>query len=110
MESNDEDERSCSVIKLPKALDSSTTSDFENSLSEVSIAAGRAVVLDMTCTEFVSSAGIRLLILAADRCNKAGSVLRLAGLTSNVAYTLKICGLLSHFSVFDTIEEASRSL
>ncbi|MCH1496102.1 MAG: STAS domain-containing protein [Rubripirellula sp.] len=110
MESTDESKPSYFVIKLPKVLDNVSAESMQSSLDDVSLSDGQVMVLDMTSTEFISSAGIRLLIVVTEKFRKIGGQVLLAGLSKNVQYTLKICGLSKRFSLHESVETAIASL
>ena len=110
MVSTDESKPSYFVIKLPKVLDNLSAESMQASLQEISLSDGQVMVLDMTETEFISSAGIRLLIVITEKFRKIGGQVLLAGLSKNVQYTLKICGLSKRFSLHTSVESAIKSL
>ena len=110
MESTDESKPSYFVIKLPKVLDNVSAESMQSSLDDVSLSDGQVMVLDITSTEFISSAGIRLLIVVTEKFRKIGGQVLLAGLSKNVQYTLKICGLSKRFSLHESVETAIASL
>ena len=110
MVSTDESKPSYFVIKLPKVLDNLSAESMQASLQEISLSDGQVMVLDMTETEFISSAGIRLLIVITEKFRKIGGQVLLAGLSKNAQYTLKICGLSKRFSLHASVESAIKSL
>ena len=110
MPSTDKSKPKYFVIKLPKVLDNSSANAMEMAVKDASLANGQYMLLDMTETNFISSAGIRFLIIATEKFHKIGGQVLLAGLSKNVQYTLKICGLSKRFAVYASTEDAIASL
>ena len=60
----------------------------------------RDLILDLSTCDFVSSAGIRYLIVANDHFKKREGVVALCGATENVLQVLLISGLNRTFRMF----------
>lgn len=86
-------------------LDSNSSAAFEERLLKV-INETAAVVLDMSGFHYVSSAGLRVLLMAAKKSKAAGHKLALCGLTPEVRMVFDISGFLALFSIYPTREEA----
>lgn len=97
------------LIALPKSLDVMTVGPLEKETLRLDVKAGQDLILDMSAVEYVSSAGIRFLLMANSHWKKGGQATRIAGMCSNVEQTLKVCHLLHHFQVFATVEDAVQS-
>ena len=85
------------VVKLSGRLDSSTAKPAEDGLS-VAISGPETprVVIDLTGLAYISSAGLRILLLTNKKIRNAGGQLALCGLGANVREVFSISG-------FDTI-------
>ena len=79
--------------------------DFESRI----LAGARQIVLDLKSVEFISSAGLRTILLAQKQARQNDGDLRLAGSSSRILKTLKLSGYTSIFKLFDTAEEAAAS-
>ena len=86
-------------------LDSNSSPAFEDVLLKV-INEAAAVVLDMTGFHYVSSAGLRVLLMAAKKSKSAGNKLALCGLTPEVRMVFEISGFLALFLIYPTPDEA----
>lgn len=86
-------------------LDSNSSAAFEDCLIKV-INEEPAVVLDMSGFNYVSSAGLRVLLMAAKKSKAAGHRLALCGLTPEVYTVFDISGFLALFSIFADCGEA----
>jgi anti-sigma B factor antagonist len=67
------------------------------------------VVVDLSRTEYVDSAGLGTLVLLNKEARAAGSCLVLAGLTEHVRDLLRLVRLDEVFTIAATVEEAARA-
>jgi len=82
-----------SSLQMKGRIDSSTAKSFED-LVLPCIADGRkALVLDLGQVDYVSSAGLRVIVLASKRALGLGVGFALCSLQENVAEVLDISGL-----------------
>lgn len=79
-------------------LDSNSSAAFEDRLMKI-IDEESAVVLDMSGFNYVSSAGLRVLLSAAKRSKATGHRLALCSLTPEVRMVFDISGFLTLFSI-----------
>ena len=66
------------------------------------------VVIDLTNTEYVDSAGLGTLVLLNKEARAAGGCLVLAGLSEHVRDLLRLVRLDEVFTIASTVEEAAR--
>jgi anti-sigma B factor antagonist len=70
---------------------------------------GRAtVIIDLSRTEYVDSAGLGTLVLLNKEARAAGGCLVLAGLSDHVRDLLRLVRLDEVFTIAATVEEAAR--
>lgn len=67
-----------------------------------------AAVVDMSSVEYLSSAGIRVLLALAKEVKRRGGVMALAGVQEYPLKVLKMAGFHSIFSIVPGVEEAVR--
>jgi anti-anti-sigma factor len=101
------------VLGLSNRLDSATAKLVEDKIVGLITAGNHRLVLDLAELEYVSSAGLRVFLLAAKRLKAANGALALSGLTDNVRQTFDIAGFSSIFSIHASraaaIEHVGRS-
>lgn len=68
------------------------------------------VVLDLRQVSFLDSSGLGLLIALLKRVAQRGGDLKLAGLQGGVRVVFEITRTSKVFAIFDTVEEAVRSI
>jgi anti-anti-sigma factor len=93
------------VIALDGDLDSSTAPSTQGGLEELLPDSGTAV-LDLSDMSYMSSAGLRVLLLAHRQAGSTGISLVLAGTQDSVRETMSATGFLDFFVVVDSVDEA----
>lgn len=96
-----------SLIKVTGRVDSSTAPKLESVLNEVMEQGTYRIAVDMSELDFISSAGIRVLITGAKtarRWNRGD--LYIAALPSHIQDTFELAGLTRVFKIFPTVVEA----
>ena len=68
------------------------------------------ILLDLSRTSYLSSAGLRVLLLVYRQAQHSGSVLALAGLGDDVREVMSATGFLDFFTVADTVEHGLEAL
>ena len=94
------------VLGLFKRLDSTTARAVEERILGAVDAGDHRLVLDLTQLDYISSAGLRVLLVAANRLKVAGGKLALCGLNDHVREVLDIAGLTSLLSIHPSREAA----
>jgi anti-sigma B factor antagonist len=100
------DHKRVSVVAVSGRIDGSTAGEFEAALTGVTDAGNNNIVLDMSDVDFVSSAGLRVLVNARKAVNSGGGKIVLAEPSQQVVETLDIAGLDVLFEQFDDRETA----
>ena len=97
------------IIRVNGRVDASTYGQLESTLKEY-IDTGRThLVLEMDGTEFLSSAGVRVLISAQKALKPRGGKLVIAQPSERVKDVLDLAGLESLFPVYDSTVAALAS-
>ena len=96
---------------LQGRLDSNTAPDFENRvLQDGVLQGGVPLILDCAGLEYVSSAGLRVILLLVRKATPMGIALGFAGLRSNVRSVLEISGMLGLLKTHESVEAATVAL
>ena len=102
---------SASVVRLMERVDSITCQEVESALQAAMAANPRHVICDCTGTKYISSAGLRVFLLAAKNLKRAGGQLALVCGKSNYVYeVLELTGITHIVPVFETVDEAMAGL
>ena len=94
------------VVKVSGRVDSLTAPDLEKALQELMDTNHNQIVLDLQDTDYMSSAGLRVLVASLKAAKKNGGLLRLAQPSSRVHEVLDLAGLTPVFDVYPDVVEA----
>jgi anti-anti-sigma factor len=93
------------VVHLAGRLDSSSAPELERLLLEQFTAGLKRLVFDFSALDYVSSAGLRVILLAGKKLRAAQGKLALVGLRDMVREVFEMSGFLTLFAVTDTVDE-----
>lgn len=96
------------ILGLSKRLDATTAKIVEDRILGLIEAGDHRLVLDLARLEYVSSAGLRVFLLAAKRLKAANGRLALSGLNDHVRQVFDIAGFSSILSIYPSRDEAVR--
>ena len=94
------------VIEVKGRIDSNTAKAFGERLAGLLKAGPARLVVDLKHIVYISSAGFRVLLLAARRAHDAGTRLVLCSLTGKVRQLFDLGGFLELFAISTSREEA----
>jgi anti-sigma B factor antagonist len=97
------------VLALHGELDSATAADARERISELMPSDG-AVLLDLDGMTYLSSAGLRVLLLLYRQVREAGVPLALARLNPDVAEVMTETGFIDFFTVADSVDAGVEAL
>ena len=93
------------VVAPVGRIDSNTSDAFEKALLEHIAGGQKDVVIDLLGVEYISSAGLRVLLLAANKLRPLSGKLALCSLAKSVREVFELAGLTAVFTI-----DASREL
>ena len=94
------------IAKLTGRLDSGSAQPAEESLTQLLAGGTPHIVVDLSNLEYISSAGLRVLLVVAKKIQQAQGKLVLFGLVPNVREVFSISGFDKIFSIRDDAESA----
>ncbi len=98
------------TVVIPKGrIDTTTSSDLDQALRPL-IEKEKYLILDLSQCNFLSSAGIRILLVSAKKCLSGGGGMYLAGLLPEIFQVLEMAGLHQIFRIFKSTEEAQTEI
>ena len=97
------------VVKISGDLDSSSASQAEQEIFS-SIDLKTQLVLDMTDCRYISSAGLRVLLMVGKQLKAQGGTWALAGVSEEIIDIMDMTGFSTFFTIFSTVEQAAESL
>jgi len=93
------------IVAIAGSLDSTTSPEVQKALDAL-LAGAKKVVLDFSGLDYISSAGLRVLLGAAKRLRASGGTLRLFGLNQSVREVFEISGFSAILAVYPSEAEA----
>jgi anti-anti-sigma factor len=87
------------IVKLSGRLDSSTAPSAEESFTRVLATGPRHLAIDLSNLEYISSAGLRILLVVARKLQQAKGKVVLFGLRDNVREVFQISGFDRIFTI-----------
>lgn len=100
-------EENITIMSVEGRVDSMTAKDLGAALTEAIDNGHLKIVLDLSQVGFMSSAGLRELVLAYKKVKGVqGGDLRIAQPSSRVREVLEMAGLDTIFAIFETPDEA----
>lgn len=94
------------VVTVEGRIDSATAGEFEDALNEFTQQGKNNIVLDLSDVDFISSAGLRVLVTARKAVKGAGGEIVFANSSEQVLETLEIAGLDVLFDQYPDRETA----
>jgi len=98
------------IITLPRRFDLDSAASVENELRPVLGQHPALVLFDFSKTEYISSAGVRVLLASVRSIKEGGGAAALSSLCRQVTYILEIAGFTKIFTIYDTRENAVRQM
>jgi anti-sigma B factor antagonist len=107
MELTTEQLKRCDLVKVAGRIDSQAAPQLAEALNAITEAGRFRIVFDMSDVDFISSAGLRVLIDVQKTCKRwnRGQVV-LAAMTERIYETLDLVGFVPLFNIFDDLLHA----
>ena len=103
-------ERGGTVVTLVGRLDAVTTPEYERQVQALIAAGETRLVLDLERLDYISSAGLRGLLLTAKQAKAKDGQVRFANVTGNVRSVFDISGFAGIFSIEESVAAALSAL
>ena len=98
------------VVALNGRLDSNTYRKFEDDLLGIIDHGNKHVLLDFSQLDYISSAGLRVLLMAAKRLRPINGKIALCGLMPSIKTVFDIAGFSSVLPIYASQEEAVKEM
>jgi anti-anti-sigma factor len=94
------------TVVFEGSLDTNTAPDAEAKLGELLTAGTAKLVIDFASLDYISSSGLRVLLVAGKKLGSSGGSMRLCNLNETVDEVFEISGFSTIFNVFKTRDDA----
>lgn len=98
------------IIEIIGSLDGNTVNEAQEKIMALISSSNVSLVLDMKECGYVSSAGLRLLLMAAKQLSVQNGVLVLSGLSDEIKDVMEMTGFNNFFKTFDSVASALEAL
>ena len=109
MQLEEQSEGPVTVISVSGRLDNATAPTLGEHLSNV-LESGRGLLIELSQLDYISSAGFRVLLIAAKRARQTDTQVVLSGLSGQVRQLFEVGGFLKLFRVCATRGEGLSAL
>ena len=93
------------ILRPRGRLDSNSSPELERVVAEQLEAGPQRVVFDLSALDYISSAGLRVVLLAGKKLRASKGKLVLVGLSDMVREVFDMSGFLTLFAVTHTLDE-----
>lgn len=93
------------VMQLNGRLDAHTAKIFEDRLIPSIEQGQKKILVDFSELDYISSAGLRVLLLAARKLSEAGGKIALCGMKPMIKTVFDIAGFSAVFPIFTTVAD-----
>jgi anti-sigma B factor antagonist len=98
------------VVTLPRRFDTDSAPAAEKELEPVIGRHPERILFDFSATDYISSAGMRVLVKTLRAMKKTGGTVAFSSLNSQVGYIFEIAGFLKLFAIYKTRKKALKHL
>jgi len=106
MEITTRDVNEVKVVQIEGELDTGSSPDAQNQLDQLRGQGVKKILLDLTKLDFISSAGLRVLLATAQELKEDGGDLRVCSLNREVREVFDVSGFSTLLMVFDNEAKA----
>jgi anti-sigma B factor antagonist len=95
------------ILKIAGRLDTNTSHELENSLTDVINNDSEVILIDCSELDYISSSGLRVFLVAAKMLEEKGQKLSFSGMKDFIKEVFEIAGFTVLFNFFNSNEEFS---
>lgn len=97
------------IIKVAGRMDAVSAPEFESACAQWVEQGESSFVVDLEGLEYISSAGLRSLLIVAKKLKSVGGAISFCALSPMVMKVFSISGFASMFTIHDSLEKAMKS-
>ena len=94
-------------ITIQGSIDSNTAGELQSRIMEELTSCNR-VIMDLTAVVFLSSAGLRVLLILYRQLNANGGKVLLVNVSEEICDIMSMTGFINFFELYASIEEAEK--
>lgn len=105
MEVNIETKKDIVYITIQGSVDSNTAGNLQAQIME-KLSDAHKVIMDLSAVDYLSSAGLRVLLMLYRQLNGNGGKVLLVGVSDEICDIMSMTGFINFFELYHTLEEA----
>jgi len=94
-----------SIVEISGSIDSKTAPDLQQNILDI-VADTSKIILDLTKVSFVSSAGLRVLLMVYRQLKAKDGKVVLVGVSDEIKDVMFMTGFITFFAIEETVDEA----
>lgn len=94
------------IVAIQGRLDTTNYGELEHHLSSLTENGEKIILLDLAKLEYISSSGLRILLMFLKKLKASEGRFMLCGLSADIKEIFEISGFINIFEIFDNREEA----
>ena len=98
------------IVVLMKRFDAYTATSVEAELNRLITSGTKKIVCDFSQTDYLASAGLRVLLTTAKSLQRVGGKIVLCSVKAYVLEVFEISGLNRVFKIYDSVDAALQAL
>ena len=106
MKTTIQDSNEVKIVQFEGELETNTSHDAETCLNQLLDEGVKKILVDFEKLDYISSAGLRVLLATAQKLESGGGALKVCNLNETVQEVFDISGFSTILSVFKTESEA----
>ena len=106
MEITTQDVNDVKVVRIEGELDTGSSPEAQKQLDQMRAQGAKKILLDMAKLDFISSAGLRVLLATAQELKQNGGDLRVCSLNESVKEVFDLSGFSTLLMVLDNEDKA----
>lgn len=109
MELSKEKRGDFTIVGISGKLDTTTAPQLNTELDQLSNQGESKIVIDCADLDYISSSGLRVLLVYLKKLKGAGGKLLLSNIKDSIKEIFVVSGFTSIFSIFNSVDEALAS-
>jgi len=93
------------ILTIQGSIDSKTAGDLQNQIMD-SVADAKNIIMNLSAVEFLSSAGLRILLMVYRQLKARNGKIILVGVSEDIRDVMEMTGFINFFEIHQTLEQA----
>ena len=93
------------ILTIEGSIDSKTAGDLQNQIMD-SVADAKNIIMNLSAVEFLSSAGLRILLMVYRQLKARNGKIILVGVSEDIRDVMEMTGFINFFEIHQTLEQA----